>query len=141
MMDALLGNKHNSSATLRRLLIRIAVLALAAYFVGPLLNRAAGWTKPGTAPAGFARGVVHGAMMPCTLPTLLIGRDLPIYERNNNGRLYNLGYTVGVNACGALFFGLLYWRLGRKNTGSPAPSVTMKPSAGRPFSPSRIFME
>jgi len=127
-MAALLGKMSGPSGPLRRLLVRLVLLALAAYFVGPLLFRFAGLGEPGQPPPGFARGVLHGAMMPCTLPTLLVGRDLPIYERNNRGRLYNLGYTVGVNACGAIFFGLLYWRLGRRKTAQPGQSAEARPT-------------
>ncbi|MEW6306394.1 MAG: hypothetical protein AB1705_23255 [Verrucomicrobiota bacterium] len=76
------------------------------------------------APAGFGRGVVHGAMMPATLPYLLLGRDVPIYAEHNSGRFYKLGYTAGVNVCGAVFFGFFYWRLSRwrKNRAAAAPS-------------------
>jgi hypothetical protein len=45
------------------------------------------------------------------MPNLLVGRDVVIYSANNAGVPYKLGYTVGVNACGALFFGFLYWRI------------------------------
>jgi hypothetical protein len=64
-------------------------------------------------PAGFNRGLLHGILMPIALPNLLVGNDVPIYAAHNTGRLYKLGYTVGVNGCGALFFGFLYWRLRR----------------------------
>ncbi len=124
--------KTDSHGTFRRLLVRLTLVAIAAFCIGPLLNRAAGLMQSGQPPAGFVRGVVHGAMMPCTLPTLLVGRELQIYERNNNGRLYNLGYTVGVNGCGAIFFGLLYWRLGRKRAGQ-SKQIVGAPSA-RPAS-------
>ena len=64
-------------------------------------------------PAGFVRGVFHGALMPMALPNLLIGRDVTIYTANNTGRPYKLGYTVGVNGCGLIFFGAFFWRLSR----------------------------
>ena len=64
-------------------------------------------------PAGFGRGVLHGALMPCAMPNLLIGHDVTIYDANNTGRSYKLGYTVGVNGCGAIFFGLFFWRISR----------------------------
>lgn len=63
-----------------------------------------------TEPAGFAAGLLHGAAMPCALPALLVGRDLILYAANNTGRGYKIGYTTGVNLCGAAFFGLLYRR-------------------------------
>jgi hypothetical protein len=81
-----------------------------------------------TQPAGFTRGVLHGALMPLALPNLLIGQDVTIYVPNNTGRSYKLGYTVGVNGCGALFFGLCFWRLNRwrrhrQTSSAPAPSA------------------
>ena len=63
--------------------------------------------------AGFGRGVLHGALMPLALPNLLAGDDVTIYAPRNTGRTYKLGYTVGVNGCGLIFFGLLFWRLSR----------------------------
>jgi len=70
-------------------------------------------------PAGFARGMVHGALMPCALPNLLAGNDVAIYAENNTGRTYKLGYTVGVNGCGAIFFGIFFWRVNRWRKRSP----------------------
>jgi hypothetical protein len=64
-------------------------------------------------PAGFSHGLQHGALMPCALPLLLLGRDVIIYAPHNPGRSYNLGYTMGVNACGLVFFGFLFSRLAR----------------------------
>lgn len=61
-------------------------------------------------PAGFTKGLLHGALMPGAMPHLLFGHDVTIYAPNNTGRTYKLGYTAGVNGCGAIFFGLLYWR-------------------------------
>ena len=66
-----------------------------------------------TAPAGFGRGMLQGALMPAALPNLLVGNDVVIYAPNNTGRTYKLGYTCGVNACGAIFFGWFFWRVSR----------------------------
>lgn len=51
--------------------------------------------------------------MPCALPMLIIGKNVPIYAERNTGRNYDFGYTLGVNLCGAIFFGSVYWRLDR----------------------------
>jgi hypothetical protein len=51
--------------------------------------------------------------MPMALPTLLVGIDVPIYAERNTGVPYKLGYTLGVTACGAVFFGLTFARLAR----------------------------
>ncbi|HEY6170574.1 MAG TPA: hypothetical protein VI454_21245 [Verrucomicrobiae bacterium] len=72
-------------------------------------------------PAGFWWGFVHGALMPAALPALFVGKDVTIYAPHNSGRSYKLGYTMGVNGCGALFFGLCFWRP-RKSRPSSAQS-------------------
>lgn len=51
--------------------------------------------------------------MPMSMPNLLVGRDITIYSSHNTGVRYKLGYTAGVNGCGAIFFGVLFWRLNR----------------------------
>lgn len=58
--------------------------------------------------AGFWRGTLHGALMPVALPSLLVGKDVPIFTANNTGRSYKLGYIAGINLCGLLFFGLAF---------------------------------
>lgn len=92
--------------------MRILSFLLVAFIIGCVTRGLIQYSRrPG--PAGFARGVVHGALMPCALPNLLVGDDVQIYEVNNTGRLYKLGYTVGVNSCGAVFFGFFFWRVNR----------------------------
>ena len=59
---------------------------------------------------GFRLGVLHGALMPVALPSLLMGQDVPIYAANNTGRVYKLGYIAGINLCGLVFFGLTFRR-------------------------------
>jgi hypothetical protein len=59
--------------------------------------------------------MLHGALMPGAMPSLLFGKDVVIFAPNNNGRLYKLGYTFGVNACGAFFFGTFFYRLRKLN--------------------------
>jgi hypothetical protein len=73
-----------------------------------------GWAAPrfykADQTAGFNIGLLEGALMPAALPGLLTGHDLPIYAPNNSGRLYNIGYILGINSCGTLFFGIAFWR-------------------------------
>src|ERR1700722_12440638 len=95
----------------RRILTRIFTVLLVATLFS-YVTSFAHIDKP-TGPAGFARGLLHGAMMPAAMLNLLIGRDVPIYASENTGRTYKLGYTAGVNACGAIFFGFFFWRLTR----------------------------
>ena len=63
--------------------------------------------------ADFKMGIVHGILMPAAFPALLAGHDLPIYASNNSGRNYKIGYILGINTCGTLFFGIAFWGMGR----------------------------
>lgn len=88
----------------------LSILALAAV-IGTALNRISTSINHNLRPAGFTRGVLQGALMPMAMPNLLVGRDVTIYSQNNTGVSYKLGYTTGVNGCGAIFFGCFFWRL------------------------------
>ena len=73
---------------------------------------------------GFRLGILHGALMPVALPSLLLGKDVPIYAERNQGRIYKLGYIAGINICGFIFFGLAFWR--------PAPPPAKDPEGPPP---------
>jgi hypothetical protein len=90
---------------------RVAALICVAFCIGWTLNRISGSLEKSGQPAGFNRGVLQGALMPMAMPNLLFGRDVTIYAAHNTGRNYKLGYTLGVNACGAIFFGYFFWRV------------------------------
>jgi hypothetical protein len=64
--------------------------------------------------AGFGTGMMEGALMPAALPGLVGGKDLPIYAPNNLGRPYKIGYILGLNTCGTIFFGVAFWQPRRK---------------------------
>jgi hypothetical protein len=104
---------------------RMAVFLAVAAAIGFTLNHVAASLERSAHPAGFARGVVQGALMPMSMPNLLVGRDVTIYSQNNTGVSYKLGYTTGVNACGALFFGVVFWRFNKLRR---APNI---PNQGR----------
>ena len=95
------------------LVTRLASILLLAFVIGWILNGVARQLNRSNRPAGFVRGLVQGALMPASMPNLLIGHDVAIYAEKNNGVFYKLGYTLGVNGCGAIFFGMFYWRLKR----------------------------
>lgn len=97
----------------RKILTRVLSILIAAALIACVTNFLTYLSNRQSGPAGFMRGVVHGALMPCALPSLLVGKNVPIYATQNTGRTYNLGYTVGVNGCGAIFFGALFVRLSR----------------------------
>ena len=98
---------------LRRWLGRIAGFALVWALTWFITRPSPELEDPAAPPAGFVDGVKHGAKMPLALPRLAFGHDTTIYSVSNTGRTYKLGYTVGVNACGALFFGISFWRVNR----------------------------
>jgi hypothetical protein len=66
--------------------------------------------------AGFYCGLLEGALMPAALPGLLRGQDVPIYAPNNEGRGYKIGYILGLNACGTMFFGVAFWQPRKKKS-------------------------
>ena len=102
-----------ASARVLRIFKTVAGLIVLAVLIGWVLQRSAEALNRDQTRAGFGRGILHGALMPLALPNLLVGRDVPIYATHNTGVPYKLGYTAGVNACGALFFGLCFWRWSR----------------------------
>jgi hypothetical protein len=65
-------------ALLRRVLLRLAMIAAVASLFIWIVQRSSERLDRNTEPAGFARGALHGAMMPLALPNLLIGRDVTI---------------------------------------------------------------
>ena len=73
--------------------------------------------------AGFWRGALHGALMPAALPSLLLGKDVPIFAPRNSGRPYKLGYIAGINLCGLVFFGLAF-RPSRPTSRDPASTAS-----------------
>jgi hypothetical protein len=102
------------------LLRRGGARALRLVVVGLVFGWFYAWAAPRFYPEdtrpGFGLGMMHGALMPMALPSLLMGRDVPIYATVNSGRPYKLGYIAGINGCGFLFFGLAFWRPSRPAT-------------------------
>lgn len=92
----------------RKLLTLVVVTVVFGYFY----SWASPWAFPAKRTAGFAYGFLHGALMPLSLPSLAIGREVPIYDTDNSGRFYKLGYICGVDVCGLIFIGPLFWRPG-----------------------------
>ena len=86
---------------------------------GILLGYLYAWASPLVYPKdrtlGFAFGFAHGGLMPMALPSLMIGKDVPIFAENNNGRFYKLGYICGINVCGLLFFGFGFGGLPKRS--------------------------
>jgi hypothetical protein len=111
--EASQANSQNRVFRALRLTLRLALIIIITYGFGWVLNKSATSADARPRAAGFGKGMLHGALMPGAMPTLLLGKNVVIYSENNNGRLYHLGYTCGVNAMGAFFFGSFYFRLSR----------------------------
>jgi hypothetical protein len=67
-------------------------------------------------PPGLFRGMLHGAVMPMAWPALLTGSNQEVYAEKNSGRMYKLGYSLGVNVSGLIFFGWLFLGLSSLRT-------------------------
>jgi hypothetical protein len=102
-----------------RVVRTILTIVALAFVIGVVLQRSAEAANRGNQRAGFGRGLLHGVLMPMAFPNLLVGKDVPIYAPNNTGVSYKLGYTAGVNACGAVFFGCFFWRWNRMRRPKP----------------------
>lgn len=113
--DLVTASRLWKGARVMRVLVRILLIVFITWAWGWVLNKSATASNRHAEAAGFGRGMLHGALMPGAMPSLLFGKDVVIYAPQNNGRLYKLGYTFGVNACGALFFGTFFWRVRKLN--------------------------
>jgi len=111
-MPLMSTSSHPGRAPTRRevWLTKIAIFLAISVSVGWAYSWAHANFYPEATRVGFVHGVVHGAMMPIALPSLVMGQDVKIYDENNTGRTYKLGYICGINACGLLFFGSVFWR-------------------------------
>jgi len=98
----------------KQIRIKVAILVL----LGLILGFGQGWVATRfyspEIRAGFHLGLVQGTLMPTALPGLLMGKDLPIYAPNNTGRTYKIGFLIGINFCGTLFFGIGFWPMRRR---------------------------
>jgi hypothetical protein len=53
---------------------------------------------PDAKPAGFWAGWWHGSILPVTFVISLFKPGVGIYETNNNGAWYNLGFLLGASS-------------------------------------------
>lgn len=108
----------------RKIISKVVILLV----VGVVFGWVYAWASPRLFPpevnAGFGLGMAHGALMPMALPSLAIGKEVEIYAANNSGRTYKLGYIVGINLCGLIFFGSAFWRPTRPPGGGGDSGLT-----------------
>lgn len=107
------------------MLLRKAVsVVVVGVIFGWIYAWASPWAYPRDTKSDLGYGMLHGALMPMALPSLVIGKDVEIYSPNNSGRLYKIGYIIGINVCGMAFFGSAFWRPAKK---SPATGTADAP--------------
>jgi len=99
----------------RPALMFLVRLALAGVLMGWLYAWGAPLVYRPKSTPGFWLGCAHGALMPAALPSLLMQKDVPIYAAVNQGRNYKIGYIAGINGCGFVVFGLLFWKPQRQS--------------------------
>jgi hypothetical protein len=56
------------------------------------------YQQPGVTPAGFLAGLRHGLILPITFFISLFCMNVRIYETNNSGRWYDLGFFMGASS-------------------------------------------
>ena len=97
------------SIPLKKILLGVLRLAIITVLLGWLYAWASPWAYPREGKLGFGYGCVHGALMPMALPSLMMGHDVDIFAANHSGRGYKIGYIIGINVCGLIFFGSAFW--------------------------------
>ncbi len=107
--------RNNGAAILKK----VASLVVAGVLLGWGYEWAAGRFYSQAEPAGFWHGTLHGALMPAAMPSLLLGKDVPIFSVLNTGRGYKLGYICGINLCGLFFFGMAFRPTRKPPPGQP----------------------
>jgi uncharacterized membrane protein YsdA (DUF1294 family) len=103
---------HTQIAAARRKfwLTKIATLLIVSTLIGWFYAWSSSRAFPKNKTFGFGYGMLHGALMPLALPGLLLGQNVEIFATDNSGRSYKIGYICGINVCGLVFFGPLFWR-------------------------------
>ena len=119
-----MSETQNKVGWLRKWSVRGLRLILLGVIFGFFYSWASPRFYPADGPSGFYHGMLHGALMPMALPSLLMNQDVAIYADRNTGRTYKLGYICGINICGFVFFGLAFARAGRKNEKQPSAVPT-----------------
>jgi hypothetical protein len=105
----------------RRGMVAALRLSVAGLLLGWFYAWAAPFAYPKERALGFPHGMLHGALMPMALPSLLLGKDVDIFAANQNGRPYKIGYICGINLCGLAFFGTAFARPRAKPAAADPP--------------------
>jgi len=97
----------------KRIILLIGLLAVLAVVLTGCVPGSEQFTE--SAPLGFFWGLWHGMIAWISFfISLFAGGDFTIYEANNRGWLYNLGFLLGVGAQIGGFFGGVRNRIGSR---------------------------
>lgn len=77
----------------RSLKIYTLIILVVVLFAGCFPNQDASLSKE---PAGFFKGIWHGWITPISLVVSFFDSSIRIYEKNNTGWWYDLGYYMAV---------------------------------------------
>lgn len=88
---------------------KVCLVALTTCLFGWFYGWASPWAFAARKP-GFAYGLLHGALMPLSLPSLVIGQNVQLYAPENSGCFFKISYICGLDVCGLIFIGPLFWR-------------------------------
>jgi len=77
------------------LLKSIVFIVLALFLASGIFTNYAGHDSFNTKKAGFFSGIIHGVISPIMLVTAIF-TDFTMYELNNSGWWYNLGFLLGI---------------------------------------------
>lgn len=120
-MPATQASTRAAGSLVKKLISKAVILVT----VGVVLGWVYAWASPRVYPrdvqAGFGLGLAHGGLMPMALPSLVMGKEVEIYAANNSGRAYKLGYIMGINICGLIFFGSAFWRPAKSSSRENVP--------------------
>jgi hypothetical protein len=87
---------YNDGMKLMRIgaIVGLALVVLAACAPGPNAMKGAGDAEGDV--AGFLDGLWHGIIVPVTFVVSLFSDGVNVYDVNNNGGWYNLGFIIGL---------------------------------------------
>ena len=72
--------------------LNTGLLEFFSYHAGPNSR----YKKPDAQPAGFWAGLGHGYIVAITFIISMFNSNVRMYETNNRGRLYDIGYMLGL---------------------------------------------
>ncbi len=90
----------------------IILLGIGAYIIA---NRTGMPTKLATEPANFFLGFWHGLIIVLSLIASFFDQNIVLYQANNSGALYNVGYLSGILISIGLFGGNTYKKTNNKS--------------------------